>query len=303
MRILVTGVSGQVGGALVPRLKPIGTVIEGDAASLDLGKPDLIAPALNRFAPDLIVNPAAYTAVDRAQDEPDLARTVNATAPAAMARWAAERWVPFIHFSTDYVFSGEGERPWREDDAAKPLNVYGASKLAGDEAIMAAGGSALILRTSWVYAARGTNFLRTIARLAHERAELRVVADQIGAPTPAALLADAVATMVAGGIDTLRQRCRQARGLVHLAASGETSWHGFACAIVDGLRARGVALAVERVQALRTEEYPTRARRPRNSRLDLTRLRDVFGLTPMPWRDALAPELDALAAEIRRAMP
>jgi dTDP-4-dehydrorhamnose reductase len=301
MRILVAGVSGQVGGALVPRLQNLGTVIPVDANTLDFVRPQGLADALDRLAPDLIVNPAAYTAVDKAEDEPDMAMTVNATAPGILARWAAARAVPLIHFSTDYVFSGAGERPWREDDAPAPLSVYGASKLAGDNAIRAAGGCSLILRTSWVYAAQGKNFLRTIARLARERAELRIVADQIGAPTTAALLADAVTAMVGEGADRLRARCAQARGLVHIAAAGETSWHGFTCAIVEGLRARGVALAVEQIIPIRTDEYPTPAQRPRNSRLDLTRLHKVFGLTPPTWQLALAPELDELAREMNFA--
>ena len=301
MRILLTGVSGQVGGALASRLKGLGGVIPSDSASLDFAKPDLIAAVLDRLAPDLIVNPAAYTAVDKAEDEPDRAMRVNAHAPGAIACWAAAQAVPFIHFSTDYVYSGEGARPWREDDPPQPLSAYGASKLAGDRAILAAGGFPLILRTSWVYAAQGRNFLRTIARLARERSELTIVADQIGAPTSAALLADSVAAMVAGGLDALRAQALAAGGLVHLAAAGETSWHGFACAIVEGLRARSIKLTAERVLAIRTEDYPTRAKRPRNSRLDLARLRKLFGLTPMTWREALSPELDALAAELHSA--
>jgi dTDP-4-dehydrorhamnose reductase len=296
MRIFLTGVSGQVGGALLPRLQTIGMVIPTDYDALDLKKSDLIAGALDRLAPELIINPAAYTAVDQAEDELDVAMAINATAPGAIARWAADRGVPLIHFSTDYVFSGAGERPWREDDEPAPLSAYGASKLAGDRAIRAAGGCHLILRTSWVYAARGKNFLRTIARLARERRELRIVADQIGAPTSADLLAEAVSAIVGGGIDQLRQRCAEADGLVHLAASGETSWHGFACAIVDGLRARGITLSVEQIVPIRCEEYPTRAERPRNSRLDLSRWRSVFGQTPPHWEAALAPVLDELVA-------
>jgi dTDP-4-dehydrorhamnose reductase len=296
MRILLTGASGQVGGALAPRLEAFATVVGSDSKTLDFAQPASISAALDRLEPDVIVNAAAFTAVDAAEDEPDLAMAVNASAPGAIARWAAPRAVPLIHFSTDYVYGGEGDRPWREDDAPHPLNVYGATKLAGDVAILAAGGSPLILRTSWVYAAQGRNFLRTIAALARERRELRIVADQIGAPTSAVLVADAVAAIVGSGLPALRARSLQARGLVHLASTGETSWHGFACAIVEGLRARGVALGVERVLAIRSEEYPTRARRPRNSRLELSRLREVFGITPMPWRDALAPELDRLAA-------
>jgi dTDP-4-dehydrorhamnose reductase len=295
MRILLTGVSGQVGGALLPRLQKFGTVLPNDFDTLDFAKPDLLAHALDRMAPELVINPAAYTAVDQAEDALDAATVVNATAPGAIARWAAAREVPLIHFSTDYVFSGVGARPWREDDEPKPLSVYGTTKLAGDREIQAAGGCHLILRTSWVYAAQGKNFLCTIARLARERKELRIVADQIGAPTSAALLAAAVTDIVAGGIDHLRKRCAEANGLVHLTASGETSWHGFACAIIDGLRARGVALTVEQLVPIPTDEYPTRAKRPHNSRLDLSRWRQVFGQTPPHWETALAPMLDEFA--------
>jgi dTDP-4-dehydrorhamnose reductase len=181
--------------------------------------------------------------------------------------------VPFVHFSTDYVFNGAGERPWREDDRPGPLSVHGASKLAAENEIRAAGGSFLILRTSRVYAAAGTNFLRTIARLARERKELRIVADQIGAPTSAPLLADALAGIVAGGSQNIRRCCAQAQGLVHLAASDNTSWHGFARPIVEGLRARGHPLAIETLIPIRTDEYPTKVKRPRNSRLDLGRWR------------------------------
>jgi len=226
---------------------------------------------------------------------------VNAEAPGALARWAAARDVPFIHFSTDYVFDGSGERAWREDDAPQPLSVYGASKLAGENEIRSAGGTVLIVRTSWVYGAEGKNFLRTIARLARERSELRIVADQIGAPTSAALIGDVVAGMLSEGVETLRELCARTGGLVHLAASGETSWYGLACAIVEGLRARGVTLAVERIVPIATEDYPTRARRPHNSRLDLTRLQTIFGILPPLWQNALSPELDRLARELTTA--
>jgi dTDP-4-dehydrorhamnose reductase len=215
-----------------------------------------------------------------------------------MARWAAARSVPFIHFSTDYVFGGRGSKPWTEDDPAEPLSVYGASKLAGDQAIQAAGGCHLILRTSWVYAAQGRNFLCTIARLAREQRELRVVDDQVGAPTPTSLLADAVSAIVTDDddIDGLRARCTQAKGLVNLAAGGETTWHGFACAIVAGLRARGMPLAVEQITAVPTSKYLTKARRPQNSRLDLNRWRTVFAPAPAHWESALTSVLDEYLA-------
>lgn len=299
MRILLTGVTGQGGGALVEPLRAVGAVIAADRAVLDLGAPHAIPGALDRIAPDLIVNPAAYTQVDRAEDERELAFRINAEAPGIMARWAAARGVPFVHFSTDYVFDGSGTRPWREDDPTGPLSVYGASKLAGEEAIRAAGGAHLIVRTSWVYAATGKNFLVTMARLARERDELRVVADQVGAPTSARLIAAAVAAMlspVALGGTSFAALFAAGGGLVHLAAAGETSWHGFACAIVDGLRARGVPVLARRVVAIATADYPTKAKRPANSRLDLARLTAVFGVAPPRWDIALAPELDRLAA-------
>jgi dTDP-4-dehydrorhamnose reductase len=299
MRILLTGVSGQVGGALLPRLQNIGTVIAPDSKSLDLAKPDLLADTLDRIAPQLVINPAAYTAVDQAENEREAATVVNATAPGIIARWAAARNVPLIHFSTDYVFSGSEERPWREDDESMPLSAYGLTKLAGEHEIQAAGGCHLILRTSWVYAAQGKNFLCTIARLARERKELRIVADQIGAPTSASLIADAVTKIVAGGIDHLRSFSTDAEGLVHLTASGETSWYGFACSIAEGLRKRGISLAVETLVPIRTDEYPTRARRPHNSRLDLSRWYRVSGQTPPHWETALGHVLDELAHHLR----
>jgi dTDP-4-dehydrorhamnose reductase len=270
-------------------------VIAANRDLLDLSRPTAIVGRLDALAPDFIINPAAYTAVDRAEDEHELAHRVNAEAPGAMAQWAAGRGVPLIHFSTDYVFDGSGTRPWREDDPTGPLSVYGASKLAGEEAVRAAGGPHLIVRTSWVYAAQGANFLRTIARLARERTELRIVADQFGAPTSARLIADAVAGIIDGG--SLADRLAVAGGLVHLAAAGETSWHGFATAIVAGLRARGVALAATRIVPIATADFPAKAKRPANSRLDLARLENVFRIGPPAWDAALAAELDRMAPE------
>jgi len=293
MRILVTGVSGQVGGALIPRLHRH-ELIAASRELLDLSFPQKIGEILDKLRPDLIINPAAYTAVDRAEDESTLATLINAEAPKTIAQWAAAAKIPFIHFSTDYVFDGSGERPWREDDAANPLSVYGASKLAGERAIRAAGGIFLIVRTCWIYSAKGKNFLRTIASLARERNELRIVDDQIGAPTSADLVAEAVSRMVSEGLEAFSARCAQANGIVHIATAGYASWYDFALAIVDGLKQRGLTLAVEQIQPITSDEYPVRAKRPRNSRLDLTRLRQVFGITPPPWRDALALELDRL---------
>jgi len=294
MRIVLTGITGQVGRALVAPLARLGDVIPTDRSVLNLAEAGTLREALDRLEPDLIINPAAYTAVDRAEDERELAFAVNREAPATIAQWASRKRVPLLHFSTDYVFDGSGEAPWREDSKTAPLSVYGASKLAGEEAIRAADGPHLIVRTSWVYAAQGTNFLRTIARLARERTELRVVADQIGAPTSASVIADAIMRLLEADLDLLPQRFAQAEGTLNIAASGETSWHGFATRIVEGLRARGSPLAVQAILPLRTEEYPTKAQRPRNSRLDLTRLRELFGISTPRWDEALDGELDQL---------
>src|SRR5579871_1661504 len=235
MRIVLTGVTGQVGRELISPLARLGDVVAADRSVLDLAEGGTLLEALDRLAPDLIINPAAYTAVDRAEDERELAFAVNGEAPAVIARWAARKRVPLLHFSTDYVFNGSGEAPWREDSPTAPLSVYGASKLAGEEAIRAEGGPHLIVRTSWVYAAHGANFLTTMARLARERAELRVVADQVGAPTSARVIADAVMRLLEADLNRLPQRFAQADGIVNIAASGETSWYGFAgsCNIHD----------------------------------------------------------------------
>jgi dTDP-4-dehydrorhamnose reductase len=294
MRILLTGVTGQVGSALRAPLCEFATVLPVHRDELDLSQPAALSSALDRLKPDLIVNPAAYTAVDLAEDERELAFRINADAPAAMAQWAARHDVPLLHFSTDYVFDGSGETAWREDDAPAPLSTYGSSKLAGERAIIDAGGPHLIVRTSWVYAAHGKNFLRTMARLAGERKELRIVADQFGAPTSARIIADAVA-----GI--LRRECQgsgdpfsRQGGLINISASGETSWHGFADAILAGLQRRGVKLQTEQLVAIAASEYPTKAARPHNSRLDHRRLNDRYGIVMPSWRAALALELDEL---------
>jgi dTDP-4-dehydrorhamnose reductase len=294
MRILLTGTTGQVGKALVTPLGALGSVVPVTRGDLDLSVGTSIEPTLNRVNPDLIINPAAYTAVDRAEDEPELARRINAEAPGIIARWAAARQVPFLHFSTDYVFDGSYQRPCREEDTARPLSVYGATKFAGEELVRAARGPHLIVRTSWVYAAEGRNFLRTIARLAEEREELRIVDDQIGAPTSARMIAEAVAQLLTVGASDLVASFAAANGLVHLAARGETSWYGFATAIVDGLRARGAKLKVSAIVPIATADYPTKAARPRNSRLALDRMASLFGITTPHWKNALATELDEL---------
>lgn len=300
MRILLTGVTGQVGQALRHRLQGLGTLLIADRSMLDLSRPDRIATALDHHAPDFIINPAAYTAVDQAEDEIDLTYRVNAEAPQALARWAARRGVPIVHFSTDYVFDGSGDRPFRETDAAGPLSVYGASKLAGENAVRDAGGAFLIVRTSWVFAASGRNFLTTMARLARERQQLRVVVDQVGAPTSARAIALGLSSILidraAGDRIALRpdliRQFGEANGVVHVTTKGETSWHGFACAIVQGLRNRGASLAVDEIVAIESKDFPVKATRPSNSRLSLNRLESVFGVEMPNWQDALAFELD-----------
>ena len=306
MRILLTGVTGQVGRALQQPLQALGTVLIANRSMLDLSHPERIAATLDDQAPDLIVNPAAYTAVDQAEEEIDLAYRVNAEAPQAMARWAALQGVPIVHFSTDYVFDGSGNRPFRENDTTGPLSVYGASKLAGENAVRGAGGAFLIVRTSWVFSASGRNFLTTIARIAREREQLRVVADQVGAPTSARAIAQAVMSILTNGsavekaspaADLMRQ-FGAANGVVHVTTKGEISWHGFACAIVEGLRKRGTSLAVDEIVAIDTKDFPTKASRPPNSRLSLNRLESLFGVQMPNWRDALALELDAYCEKI-----
>ncbi|MBX9823564.1 MAG: dTDP-4-dehydrorhamnose reductase [Xanthobacteraceae bacterium] len=297
MRILLSGTSGQVGGALAVLLTEFGEVVAASRVMLDLADVASIPEKLDAIAPQVIVNPAAYTAVDRAEDEPELAFRINGEAPGAMARWAAAHKVPVVHFSTDYVFSGSGERPWREDDATGPLSIYGTSKLQGEQAVRAAGGPHLIVRSSWVYHRTGTNFLRTIARLAAERDELRIVADQIGAPTSATLIGATLTELVRKFGGDFSALTAASGGTVHLAASGEASWHDFASAIIAGLKARGRPVRAACIVPITTSEYPAKATRPLNSRLDLSRLTSLLGHPMPPWRTALETELDHIAHE------
>lgn len=293
MRILVTGVTGQVGSALISALSPFGTIIPADRSLIDMTAPREIAARLDELAPDFIVNPAAYTKVDKAEDDRDLAFLVNETAPLAIARWTADKRVPLIHFSTDYVFDGSGTTPWKETDTPSPLSVYGASKLAGEVAIQNVGGPHLIVRTSWVYASTGANFFRTIARLAEEREELRIVADQFGAPTSTAIITDTIAAMFSAprGISNV---IADEGGLIHLTASGTTTWYEFAVAIVGSLQAKGHPLKAARIVPIATGDYQTKARRPLNSRLDLTRLSLAFGISTPHWLTGLEATVSTL---------
>ncbi len=295
MRILLTGTSGQVGGALQPLLDLRNMVLAPPRQAFDLSRPDTLVAALEQFRPQLIVNPAAYTAVDQAEEERDLAYRVNAEAPDVMMRWAVQNSVPMVHFSTDYVFDGSGTDPWREDSDPHPLSTYGASKLAGDQAIIEAGGTHLIVRTSWVYSAKGKNFLNAIVRLAKEREELRIVADQFGAPTSANVIAGTVVKILDVSQSDFAGVFGRCGGALNLTCSGETSWHGFALAIVEGLRARKFDLRAKHVVPIGTDEFPTKTRRPANSRMRLDRVSQEFGLVPSSWNEALELELDRLA--------
>lgn len=287
MRVLLFGANGQVGWELQRSLAPLGALVALDHDTpepADFAHPEALAALVERIAPDVIVNAAAHTAVDRAESEPALAHTLNATAPGALARAAAARGALFVHYSTDYVFDGSGTRPRTEDAATGPLSVYGQTKLEGEQAVRESGARHLILRTSWVYGARGQNFPKTMLRLAQERAELRVIDDQVGAPTGAELLADVTAHAVRA---TLAQPALA--GTYHVAAAGETSWHGLARFSIDTARALRPELPwrVERIEAIPTSAYPTAARRPLNSRLDTTRLQAAFGLRLPPWEQGV----------------
>jgi dTDP-4-dehydrorhamnose reductase len=252
----------------------------------DFDAPDALPALVARIAPDVVVNAAAHTAVDRAENEAEVAFRANARAPQALAAACAEHDALLLHYSTDYVFDGRGTRPYREDDATAPLGVYGASKRAGEQAVRDSGARHLIFRTAWVYAAHGSNFLRTMLRLAGERDELRVVADQVGAPTPAALIADVTARVLA--------QAPSRSGTWHLTATGATSWHGFAEAIVAGAHARGLLARMPRVLPIATADYPTPAARPAYSVLDCSALQRDFGVELPDWRTGLATVLDAL---------
>lgn len=297
MSILVLGGNGQIGFELLRSLAPLGTVVattrsgvldDGSACeTLDLDHAETIAPLLDRLRPEVIVNATAHTAVDRAEDEPDAAFRANALAPGVLARWCAANAATLVHYSTDYVFDGAGSRPYREDDPVAPLGVYGASKLAGEQAIATSGANHLILRTAWVYGLRGGNFLRTMLRVGAERDELRVVDDQHGTPTPAWLIADATAVILSQGIRT--------SGVRHLVAVGQTTWHGFAESIFDEAVARGLMARAPRVVPIATAEYPTRASRPAWSVLDTSRLSAEYGLALPDWRSALATTFDRAA--------
>jgi dTDP-4-dehydrorhamnose reductase len=294
MKILLTGRDGQVGFELARALAPLGEVVAVGRADCDLGDADALRALVRRVAPDVVVNPAAWTAVDRAETERDAAFAVNARAPGILGEEAARLGALVVHYSTDYVFDGAGTRPWTEADTPAPHSVYGASKLAGERALAEACPQHLIMRTGWVLGVHGGNFARTMLRLAAGRDQLTVVDDQFGAPTSAALLADLTAHLV-------RQYAREGRaafpfGLYHVAAAGETSWYDYARFVLHAARSAGMALKAgpDDVRPVPTAAYPTAARRPANSRLDTSLFRRTFGLRLPPWQDGVHHVLQQL---------
>ncbi|MGZ8157361.1 MAG: dTDP-4-dehydrorhamnose reductase [Methylobacter sp.] len=288
MKILLFGKGGQVGWELQRSLAPLGELVALSTDSRDLCGDfthlDGIVQTVRAVAPDIIVNAAAYTAVDKAESEPGLSRTVNALAPGLLAQEAKRSGAWLIHYSTDYVFDGSGDQPWLETDPVGPLNVYGKTKQEGEQAIRAAGCRHLIFRTSWVYAARGGNFAKTMLRLAKERDQLTVINDQIGAPTGADLLADVTAHALRAAL----QR-PEVSGLYHLAAGGQTSWHGYAGFVIDFARQAGldIKVASEAIRPVPASAFPLPAPRPKNSRLDTSKLQNTFSLTIPHWQNGI----------------
>jgi len=295
MKILLLGKNGQVGWELQRSLAPLGEVIALDRHSTDfcgdLSQPERLIETVAVCRPDLIVNAAAHTAVDKAESEPELVRRINAEAPAALAQAAVHTGAWLVHYSTDYVFDGSGEQPWHEGDTTGPLGVYGQTKLEGEQAIAASGCQHLIFRTSWVYAARGGNFAKTMLRLAQERERLTVIDDQWGAPTGADLIADVTAHAVRQA-----HRGAAASGLYHLVAGGETSWHGYASHVIAQAQKLRPELnwAVKDIAPVPTTAFPTPARRPLNSRLNTHKLQSQFALTLPHWQQGV----DRLLSEI-----
>lgn len=295
MKILLFGKNGQLGWELQRALAPLGELValgsHDEPLHADFSQPQRLAETVRAVRPDAIVNAAAYTAVDRAESEPALAHTVNAEAPGVLAREAAALGAWLVHYGTDYVFDGSGDAPRREDAPTGPINAYGRSKLAGEEAIRASGCRHLILRTSWVYAARGGNFAKTMLKLAAERDRLTVIADQVGAPTGADLLAD----VSAHALRAAMQR-PELGGTYHAVAAGETHWHGYACRVIEAARSRGkpVRVAREAIEPVPSSAFSSAARRPLNSRLSVGKLEQAFGLKMPAWEHGV----DRLLAEI-----
>ncbi len=293
-RVLIVGANGQVGTELRRTLAPLGTIVGVDRGEFDLADESAIRALLRRERPALVVNAAAYTAVDKAESEPDAAYAVNARAPAVLAQEAAALGAWLIHYSTDYVYAGDKTGPYVETDPTGPLGVYGASKLAGDAAIAAVGGQHLVLRTSWVYGAHGGNFVKTMIRLARERETLSVVADQFGAPTSARQIAEITAQIAR---QLPEDDDSALSGVYHLQGGGEASWHEFAVAVIEQLReADAPSVRCREIKAIPTSAYPTPAKRPANSRLDCAKLQQAFGVTLAGWRAELADRFAEILA-------
>lgn len=296
MKFLLLGKNGQVGWELQRSLAVLGEVVALDRHSTDLcgdlSDLDALAQTVKTLKPDVIVNAAAYTAVDKAESEPELAALINTQAPAVLAREAVEQGALLVHFSTDYVFDGAGAMPWTENDQTGPLSVYGRTKLEGEQAIQASGCRHLIFRTSWVYGSRGHNFARTMLRLAGERDQLSVIHDQYGAPTSAELLADVAAHAV-----RIAHDYPATLGLYHCVASGETTWFDYASHVIQKAREAGLSLRVREIVPVPTTEYPTPAQRPLNSRLDTDKLQQAFGLTLPSWQQGVDRMLQEILGE------
>ncbi len=287
MKILVTGCRGQVGTELVKLAREEGLDTTGlDAMALDITDSTAVDFALNKHRPDAVVNAAAYTAVDRAEEEPEAAFAVNRDGPTNLARTCEMAGIPLVHVSTDYVFNGSKTRGYVEDDSTGPLGVYGASKLAGEQQVKKLSSRLYILRTSWVFSAHGHNFVKTMLRLGREREQLRVVADQEGKPTSAREIARAILAMLESGLD--------AWGTYHFTQPEATSWHGFAGAIFDEARRQGLPLAIQELREIGTKDYATPAVRPANSALDCCRFERTFGVAIRPWRESLAEVVGVL---------
>ncbi len=332
MRILLLGKDGQLGRELQRSLAPLGNITAWGRAECDLAQPESLYAKVLAAKPDVIINAAAYTAVDKAESEPELAHAINAAAPKALAQATRDMGCRLIHYSTDYVFSGSGTAPWTEDAATSPLNVYGQTKLAGEQAITASSCNHLIFRTSWVYAFEGSNFAKTMLRLACERDTLSVIDDQIGAPTDAGWLADMTAVILARGQTPLSARADISptlqgqtntsdldlvspyaigemsqsdkgvgiQGIFHAACAGQTSWHGYASYLIAKARLMGfpVKVSPEAIRAVASEAFPTPAQRPRNSRLDCSKLTRTFGITPPPWQQGIDQLLTHLHSKL-----
>ncbi len=294
---MIVGHLGQVGVELQRSLASLGELALADRESVELAQPSSVRELLRRCRPDIVVNAAAYTAVDRAESEPELSHAINGVAPGVLAEEAARLRALLIHYSTDYVFDGSKQSPWLESDAPNPINVYGKSKLAGERAVAAAGGRHYIFRTSWVYAPHGSNFVRTIIRLAGERDELRIVDDQVGAPTSAGVIADATARAIAASSDARSGAEAEAHpeyGLYHLTCGGETSWFGFAREALAYMAAKVPGKKLARCIPIPSSQYPTPARRPRNSVLSNGKLEHGFGFQLPEWRAAMEPVLEEM---------